>query len=191
MGLIFRFQLDLVISLEVRFRFIAAKLKLFFFSKVLDWLICAFSFIWFKHQMLFRQQNNQHDFSSSSNWCLEMGFLVPKLPKAPKKKFWKKKNVRQGNWQKTILNLWSQQIFWRKKKCKNLFEFHLNPTKLQRVWKNILFLPGNSSSRRKDHSLQQWSDSQSHKLYIWYIDSVLWSWFENIITARNSQCTNS
>jgi hypothetical protein len=35
-----------------------------------------------------------------------MGFLVPKLPKAPKKKFWKKnKNPRQGNWQKTILNL--------------------------------------------------------------------------------------
>jgi hypothetical protein len=36
MGLIFRFQLDLVISLEAGFRFIAAKLKLFFFSKVLD-----------------------------------------------------------------------------------------------------------------------------------------------------------
>jgi hypothetical protein len=39
--------------------------------------------------------------------------------------------------------------------------------------------------------LQQRSDSQSHKLYIWYIDSVLPSWFENVITARNSQCTNS
>jgi hypothetical protein len=47
MGLIFRFQLDLVISLEVQFRFIAAKLELFCFSKVLDWLICAFSFISF------------------------------------------------------------------------------------------------------------------------------------------------
>jgi hypothetical protein len=40
----------------------------------------------------------------------------------------------------------------------------LNPTKLQRAWKNILFLPRNSSSKRKDHSFQQRSDSQSHKL---------------------------
>ncbi len=38
---------DLVISLEVQFRFIAAKLKLFCFSKVLDRLICAFSLISF------------------------------------------------------------------------------------------------------------------------------------------------
>jgi hypothetical protein len=36
MGLIFRFQLDLVMSLEVQFRFIAAKLQLLCFSKVLD-----------------------------------------------------------------------------------------------------------------------------------------------------------
>ncbi len=120
------------------------------------------------------------------------GLFTSKTPQSTQKEVLKKqRNWSQGNWQKTILNLWSQQIFWRKKKCKNLFEFHLNPSNLQRVWKNILFLPGNSSSKRKDHSLQQWSHSQSHKLYISYIDSVLPSCFENVITARNSQCTNS
>ncbi len=75
-----------------------------------------------------------------------MGFLVPKLPKAPKKKFWKKNKSKARKLAKSNSEPLKPANFL-KEKCKNFFETRLNPTKLQRAWKNILFLPGNSTSK--------------------------------------------
>ncbi len=50
------------------------------------------------------------------------GLFSSKTPQSTQKEVFKKKrNPRQGNWQKTILNLWSQQIFWTKKKNVKIF----------------------------------------------------------------------